>query len=1120
VFTGGSPCRHGTYTRAAHAVSVRKQLIAVLLVSAFATTGAVTASPPALAASAAASAAASGAAPAASTTGTVLINEVSNGGPRSDADGFFELRNWGDTAVDLTGWNVYRCSVQGLRANIGRPEADLHGVVLEPGGIFTVSKIGMAGDAHVSQPYPLGGFGLYLEAPGAVRADSVGVYPNEPWPTDSECTVGANLTNTLNFALDESWQRVANTGNPTNDFVTAPATIGTANASRAVARADTGVVISEFAPSGADAVDDEFVELVNTSDTAAEIGGWQLYRCTASGRLRPDTLQLTIAAGTTIDPGARFVIGGSGFTGAADVSYGRELADVASGVLLQTGDARLVDKIATSNYADSACQNDKLPAVLDYVADESFQLTASGFQIAKRTPGRANATHESSVFATGFAYDESPAVAISEFADDPSRDQMPNGVEPNNYVELANYGDTAVAIGGYTIRRCEVSGIRSREVQATVPKGTVLKPGATFVAARAGTSVKGDVSYDTSLNFLGSGVWVADATGHRVDSAGVYAMNEMDSSLLTASPCTKGAPLATFAPDRMLGETFQRTRFTGVDDDDFVTAPATPGEIDEHEWIDPTRRIAAIETPVEKVAAQTGAAITPGAAAAVLEAFSGVSAAPLAKRVGAAETRLDVDAPAAVSDAAWGYPYQRFVIDAAGLSAGSVVQWSGTTSGRNEIQFSVWDAAASGWRLLDAGMPLDATLEGELQKGDISDGTITLLAQNGPRTEPTLTTERDGALENPDDYDLAISHITDTQYLSETYPEVYGQLVSWIADSADERKIAFATHTGDLVQNWVDPNQDDTRARREYERASAVQAILDDAGVPNSVLPGNHDNKRGVTNELFNEYFPPSRYASTSTYGGSIADDDNSANYSTFEQGGAKFLMLSLPYAYGEAQIEWASRVVTDHPDYNVVISTHEHVTPKTDLEDAHRSANSRWVSNGQKLWDRVIAPNRNVVVVLSGHFHGIGQIVTENAGGIEGHDVVELLADYQEFRTHTGERATGFQRLLQIDLASSTVAVDTFSVRLDASASFDYDYQQFRPDTGLSNSLSTERPWRIVEAGVQNRYTAEDDEFEASVGFQYDKSVDTSAITVKPRSQAPVARSSSAWHWARDPDA
>jgi hypothetical protein len=1116
VFTRGSLRRHGAYTPAAHAVSVRKKLIAVLLVSAFATTGAVTASTPALAAS-----------PAASSIGTVLINELSNGGPRSDSDGFFELRNWGDAAVDLTGWNVYRCSVQGLRANLGRSEGDLHGVVLQPGQIFTVSKVGMPGDAHVSQPYPVGGFGLYLEAPGALRADAVGVYPNEPWPTASECTVGdgpaPNLGNTLNFALGESWQRVANTGNPANDFVSAPATIGSANATRQAGRADTGVVISEFAPSGSSAVDDEFVELLNTSDARVDIGGWDLYRCTASGRLRPGTLELTIARGTTIDPGERLIIGGSGFTGHADAGYDRELADVTSGVLLQTADARLVDKIATSNYADSACQNDKLPAVLDFVADESYQLTEGGFRIAPRTPGRANAARESSVFAEPFAYDASPAVVISEFGNDPSRDQMPNGAAANNFVELANYGDTAVAIGGYTVRRCEVSGIRSREVQVTVPKGTTLEPGETFVAARAGAAVRGDVSYDTSLNFLGGGVWIADAAGHRVDSAGVYAMNEMDASLLTPSPCTKGVALATFAPDRVLGETFQRTRFTGVDDDDFLTAPATPGKIDRHDWVDPARRIAGVETPVTTVASEAPAAVTPGAAATVLEAFSGLSAAPLTKRVGAAETVLDVAAPAAVDDAAWGYPYQRFVLDAEGLAAGSVVQWAGTTSGRNEIQLSVWDAASSAWRLLDAGTAGDTgtvSLQGALEKGDIDGGAVTLLAQNGPRTEPTLAEGRDGALENPDDYDLAISHITDTQYLTETYPEVYGQLVSWIADSADTRKIAFATHTGDLVQNWVDPNQDDTRARREYERASAMQGILDDAGVANSVLPGNHDNKRGVSNELFNEYFPPSRYASTSSYGGSIAPDDNSANFSTFERAGAKFLMLSLPYAYGEAQIAWASAVVTAHPDYNVVVSTHEHVTPKTDLDDAHRSANSRWVSNGQKLWDRVIAPNRNVVVVLSGHFHGIGQIVTENAGGIEGHDVVELLADYQEFRTHTGERATGFQRLLQIDLASSTVAVDTFSVRLDASASFDYDYQQFRPDSGRSNSLSNERPWRIVEAGVQNRYTAADDEFAASVGFQYDKRVDTSAITVKPRSVAPVARSSSDWRWARDPDA
>jgi hypothetical protein len=1106
VFTGGTPRRHGAYTGAAHAGSVRQLLIAVLLVSAFATGAGVTATPqPALAAEAG---------PAA-TTGTVLINEVSNGGPRSDADGFFELRNWGDTAVDLTGWTVYRCSVQGLRANVGRPEGDLRGVVLQPGEIFTVSKVGMAGDAHVSQPYSINGFGLYLEAPGGVRADAVGVYPNEPWPTTSECTVGANLTNTLNFALGESWQRVGASGDTARDFVAAPSTIGAANATRPTPRADTGVVISEIAAAGASSADDEFVELLNTTEERVDVGGWQLYRCTASGRVRPDTLQLTLADRTSIAPGARFVIGGPGFTGDADAEYGRELGDVSSGVLLQTADDRLVDRVATSNYDDSACQNDKLPAVLDFVAEESYQLTDGGFVVAPRTPGRANAARASSVFAEGFAYGER-GIAISEIGNDPASDQLPGGRQPNNFVELANYGERSVSIGGYTIRRCEATGIRSRDVQATVPDGTVLKPGATFVAARSGTGVDGDVVYGTSLNFLGGGVWVADAAGHRVDSAGIYALNEMDESLVTPSPCTKGVALATFAPDRMRGETYQRTRFTGVDDDDFVTAPATPGELDEHEWVDPTLRVSAgTPLPADTVAAEP--VVTPGAPAAVLEAYSGSSAGPLAKRVGAAETQLDPAAPAAVDDDAWEYPYQRFVVDAEGLGAGSVVTWAGSTSGRGEIQFSVWDAAASAWRLLDAGT---SALQGELKSNDIDAGTVTLLAQNGPRTEQTLAPEADGALENPDDYDLAISHITDTQYLAETYPEVYAEVVSWIAASADDRKIAFATHTGDLVQNWVDPNQDDTRARREFERASAAQGILDEAGVPNSVLPGNHDNKRGVTNDLFNEYFPPSRYAGTASYAGSIAPDDNSANYSAFEQGGARFLMLSLPYAYGEEEIAWASEVVTSHPDHNVVVSTHEHVTPKTDLEDAHRSANSRWVSNGQKLWDRVIAPNRNVVVVLSGHFHGIGQIVTENAGGIEGHDVVELLADYQEFRTHTGERATGFQRLLQIDLASSRVAVDTFSVQLDATASYDYDYQQFRPENGNGNTLANGRPWRIVEAGVQNRYTAADDEFGASVGFQYAKRVDTSAITVKPAAEAPLARSSSGWRWERDPDA
>ncbi len=126
---------------------------------------------------------------------------------------------------------MFRCSWQGLRSNVGRPETDLRGVILQPGEIYTVSKIGMPGDAHVTQPFSTNGFGLYLEGPDGQRVDAIGVYPNEPWPTQSECTIPrgiGNLTNSLDFAMGESWQRVAATGDPAVDFVAAASTIGAA----------------------------------------------------------------------------------------------------------------------------------------------------------------------------------------------------------------------------------------------------------------------------------------------------------------------------------------------------------------------------------------------------------------------------------------------------------------------------------------------------------------------------------------------------------------------------------------------------------------------------------------------------------------------------------------------------------------------------------------------------------------------------------------------------------------------------------------------------------------------------------------------------------------------------
>jgi hypothetical protein len=1039
----------------------------------------------------------------------VLFNEVASGSAHSDADSFFELRNWGDTAVDLTGWEVFRCTFAGLRSNVGRTEGDLTGIVIQPGEIVTVSRVGMPGDARFLAGFDVTGFGLYLEGPDDEPVDLVGVFPNEPHAMTTECTPeGGNLPNVLDFAQGESWQRVAATGDPARDWIVAPATLGAVNATRAPSGSPTDVVVAEIASMGPGGSADDFVELRNDGSAVADLSGWELYRCTAEGQLRPRTLQLTVPDGTSLEPGARWVAGGPGFTGDADARYDTSLADTTSGVLLRDADGALVDRVAIAGIRDSACQGPKLPPVLDAVAGESYQRASDGWVLAPRTPRTTNAASDDAVFDPEFSYPSDAGVAISEVANDPDPDGFPAGWVPRNFVELGNYGDEPVDIGGWTAYRCTADGPRAVDPQFGIPRGTVLEPGATFLAALTGTTeaADADVVYDVSLGLVGTGVWIGDAGGNRVDSVGVYAPSVFDGANIALSPCTKGLALAVHLPDRLLSETFQRTRFTGSDADDFTTGSATPGELDLVPWADPTTRVPMSADPVEEIE-QAEPEIARGDPVTVLEAWGGsTEGGVLTAERGDDETRLDPAEPASVSDDGYRYPYQRLVLDAADLSPGSSVTWSGRGSGSTELQLSVWTGSA--WRLLDAGTGDEVVLTGPLEAGEIRDDRVSILVQNGPRTQARIVDERDAQLEDPADYDLAIAHITDTQYLTESYPDVYARMVSWIATNAEGRKIEFATHTGDIVENWVDPEQTDERARREFELASAIQAILDDAEMPNSVLPGNHDNKRGADNSLFNEYFGPDRYAGMPEYGGSIAPGDNRANFSTFEASGARFLMLSLPYAYGEEEMVWAQQVVTSHPDHNVVISTHEHVMPLTLEGMAHRAGSNRWTSRGDELWERVIAPNRNVVVVLSGHFHGLGQLRTEDAGGIPGHDVVEILADYQEYRTDTGERATGFQRMLQLDLAGGVIAVDTFSLRLEAAYGVEYDYRQFVPDTGSPLTPSNVRPWRIVESGLQDRYTEADDEFLAHVAFQYTKSVQTLSVVA----DEPVAVARSWW--------
>lgn len=126
---------------------------------------------------------------------------------------------------------------------------------------------------------------------------------------------------------------------------------------------------------------------------------------------------------------------------------------------------------------------------------------------------------------------------------------------------------------------------------------------------------------------------------------------------------------------------------------------------------------------------------------------------------------------------------------------------------------------------------------------------------------------------DPEDDDFSIAHATDTQFLSEgvndsslhdaaqeRFAAADRAQMNWIVENADDPKIAYVANTGDIIENLMLPHHPEDRARQEFEFASQMQSILDEAGSPNGIIPGKYDKKYDngwgtFGNDMFNDYF-------------------------------------------------------------------------------------------------------------------------------------------------------------------------------------------------------------------------------------------------------------------------
>lgn len=285
---------------------------------------------------------------------------------------------------------------------------------------------------------------------------------------------------------------------------------------------------------------------------------------------------------------------------------------------------------------------------------------------------------------------------------------------------------------------------------------------------------------------------------------------------------------------------------------------------------------------------------------------------------------------------------------------------------------------------------------------------------------------------------FAMAIYPDTQ--TEVYADAYTRLLKrsqWVADNAKALDIRGVMHTGDVV-NWddaMDPYNWTTANHPQYEFAvKGLQPIID-SGLPLSMSIGNHDTMatgggnggsardtrktyeyQRIT-QSFNYYLDQAEKIPgwTAFEAGKV---DN--GYYTMEAAGAKWLILNMELWPRETALQWAKGVIASHPNYNVMIQSHNIFNGSCSIDGAGTDA-QKWQygdASPQRLWNQLVEPFSNVKVVTSGHT-GVqcAQLFTTKAGN----KVVGTLQN-------DANATDNWVRLLEIDVANGTAKTWEYS--------------------------------------------------------------------------------------------
>ena len=326
-----------------------------------------------------------------------------------------------------------------------------------------------------------------------------------------------------------------------------------------------------------------------------------------------------------------------------------------------------------------------------------------------------------------------------------------------------------------------------------------------------------------------------------------------------------------------------------------------------------------------------------------------------------------------------GIPYQIFDVNVSGRTEGEIViRHTGSTFTGERIAIKAYNVKTKEWDLLGRYLGSDSisasiNIEDYSDNGTIHVAAILDYATNGSNTMLWSTDPQ---------------HYTKFADLNDYYYSIY----KYAANEYLSGNIGYVITTGDLVDDL--PNT--SAAIEQWKIADKAMSYLDEAGVPNGLVSGNHDvgsistpdysaGAPNVDYTKYLEYFDSSRYNNEQWYGGSY--DDNISHYDLITIGNVDFVVLYLGYGLEatDSTIQWANDILERYSHRVAIVATHEYL-------DATAAVHS-YKSRADLIFDKIVDRNPNVKVVLCGHDDG--SLCIERQAS-DGRTVYEILSDYQ----------------------------------------------------------------------------------------------------------------------------